>query len=480
MTLAELTDDPRFKNVPVPGLCFDSRVMKPGEIFFAIRGTSSDGHRHLEEVVKKRPVALVVESKEAVPKSFSGHLFITKNARALLDQWAAKFYGRPADQLFCVGVTGTNGKTTSVYMLEKILNQAGWPTGVMGTIDHHLGNKVWEASLTTPDPLTLQSRLQQFVQLGAKAAAFEVSSIAIDQNRVASIPFDVVLFTNFTRDHLDYHGSMESYFAAKQKLITEILPKSSKKTRFAVLNADDPAIANIEKTKMFYIWFGRQKGDYPFTVLEQNLSGSRFEVKGLEFSLATPGLHNIYNAVGAIAVALESKIPAASVQKALRAFSGAPGRLQSVPNSRGLHVFVDYAHTDDALSSVLKSLRDLMSEAKSAGSLWTVFGCGGDRDKGKRPLMAKVAVENSDHVVLTSDNPRSEDPLAIIQDCLSGVPQTKPHVEVDRRKAIAFALQSAREGDVILIAGKGHENYQILGQTKIPFSDVDMVREILG
>jgi UDP-N-acetylmuramoyl-L-alanyl-D-glutamate--2,6-diaminopimelate ligase len=480
MTLADLADDPRFSNVPVTGLCFDSRKMRVGDIFFAIRGTSTDGHQHLEAVVAKRPVALVVENKEAVPKSFVGHLFITKNSRALLDQWAAKFYGRPGDKLFCVGVTGTNGKTTSVYMLERIFNESGWLTGVLGTIDHHIGNKVWETSLTTPDPLTLQARLGSFVRLGAKAAAFEISSIAIDQKRMGSVPLDAVIFTNFSRDHLDYHGSMEKYFLAKQKLFTEILPSSTKKGRFAVLNADDAMVAKIEKSSAYYLWFGQETGDYPFKVVEQSMSGSRFEVLGKEYTLATPGLHNIYNAVGAIAVALETKFPEQAVRNALHGFTGAPGRLENVPNDRGLHVFVDYAHTDDALRSVLKSLRSLMQISKSYGKLWTVFGCGGDRDKGKRPLMARAAAENSDRVVVTSDNPRTEDPNAIIQDCLAGIQHERPHVEVDRKKAIAFALQSAKEGDVILIAGKGHENYQILGQTKIPFSDVEVVRESLN
>jgi UDP-N-acetylmuramoyl-L-alanyl-D-glutamate--2,6-diaminopimelate ligase len=480
MTLADLADDPRFKNVNVPGLCFDSRKMQTGEIFFAIRGTAVDGHKYLEEVCRKRPVAIVVENKEMVPKSYTGHLFITKNSRALLDLWAAKFFGRPGDSLLCIGVTGTNGKTTTVYMLEKILTGAGWPTGVMGTIDHHMGKKVWETELTTPDPLTMQFRLKEFVRMGAKAAAFEMSSIAIDQNRASSIPFDAAIFTNFSRDHLDYHGNMDKYFQAKLKLFTEVLLRSTKKKRFAVLNADNAMIASMPKKSGAYcIWFGQGKGDYPFKVLEQSMAGSTFEVKGKEYSIATPGVHNVYNAVGAIVTAIESNVSWESVQKSLHTFTGAPGRLESVPNNKGLHIFVDYAHTDDALRSVLESLRGLMKSSNSNGRIWTVFGCGGDRDKGKRPLMAKAAMENSSHVILTSDNPRNEDPNAIIQDCIAGIPYDRPHIEVDRKKAIAFALQTAKEGDVILIAGKGHENYQILGDTKIPFSDVEVVRESL-
>jgi len=480
MTLGDFTNDSQHAQILVAGLCFDSRKIKADEVFFAIRGHSSDGHQHLSEVAGKNPSALVVEDSKLVPTEFRGPVIVVKNARAALDNWAAKFFGFPAEKLFCVGVTGTNGKTTSVYMLEKIFNQAGRLTGVLGTIDHHLGSKVWETSLTTPDALTLQSRLREFVDAGAKVAAFEVSSIAIDQNRTASVPFDAAIFTNFTRDHLDYHGSMEKYFAAKEKLFTELLAESSKSKPFGVLNIDDPSVAKIGKSKAKYVSFGHGQGDYGFKILSQDLSGTRFEVKGQKFDLATPGLHNVYNAVGAIAVAHEAGVAWTDIQKALSEFSGAPGRLERVKNSRGLNVFIDYAHTDDALRSVLLSLRKLMQESNAKGQLWTIFGCGGDRDKGKRPLMAQAAVENSDRVVLTSDNPRTEDPNQILKDCLLGIPKASPHVEVDRKKAIAFALQTAKEGDVILIAGKGHENYQIIGQTKYPFSDVEVVRELLS
>lgn len=480
MTLDNFTRDPRHSDIQVKGLCCDSRVLRADEVFFAIRGHSSDGHIYLDEVVLKDPAALVVESKTDVPRYFTGPVIVVPNSRAALDQWSAQFYDYPAKKLFCIGVTGTNGKTTSCYMLERIFNLNGWPTGVLGTIDHHFGRRVWETSLTTPDPITLHSRLRDFLNLGAKAAAFEVSSIAIEQNRATSIPFDAALFTNFSRDHLDYHNSMEQYFLAKQRLFSELLSSSMKKNPFAVLNADDPMIAKIKPSKARYVWFGQDTGDYSFRITSQSMSESRFEVNGQDFSIATPGLHNVYNAVGALAIGHEAGIPWSNMQKALSQFTGAPGRLENVENSRGLHVFVDYAHTDEALHSVLASLRNLMKHAKAKGKLWTVFGCGGDRDRGKRPLMAKVANENSDHVVLTSDNPRTEDPEEIVKDCLKGIPKGAVHVEVDRKKAIAYALQTAKEGDVILIAGKGHENYQILGQEKVLFSDVKVVREFLN
>lgn len=466
---------PGLPDITIRSLCFDSRKVEPGDVFFAIPGFSSDGHDHLNEVIKKNPAALVVENPERVPKEFLGPVIKVSNARRALDQWASRFNNQPGDELFCIGVTGTNGKTTSVYMIEAIFNSAGRPTGVMGTIDHHLGSKQWPTSLTTPDPITIQARLREFVNLGAKVAAFEVSSIALDQERVSSIPFDVGLFTNFTRDHLDYHGTMEKYFAAKKLLFEKWLPVS-KKQAYGVLNADDSTIAGFDPP-VTTVRFGQKKCEYQFEVLSSDLRGSRFRLKEFVFELATPGTHNVYNAVGALAVALEAGVTKEVAAQALSRFHGAPGRLETVPNQKGLHIFVDYAHTDDALKSVLQALRNLMK--RDAGALWVVFGCGGDRDRGKRPLMMKAASSSADRVVLTSDNPRTEDPDAIIRDCLKDFSGVRPHIEVDRKKAIAFTLQSAREGDVILVAGKGHEDYQIVGDTKFPFSDVSVIKELL-
>jgi UDP-N-acetylmuramoyl-L-alanyl-D-glutamate--2,6-diaminopimelate ligase len=484
MKLSQLSGEPSpdFDKIEISELCFDSREVKPGSVFFAIRGHAQDGHEHLAQVIAKIPAAIVVEDENKVPSHFRGPIFKVKNSRQCLDLWSSRFFESPGEGLFCVGVTGTNGKTTTVYMLEAILGVCGWPTGVLGTIDHHFGAKKWESSLTTPDPIVLQSRLREFCKLGARAAAFEVSSIATDQDRISSVPFDAAIFTNFTRDHLDYHGSMENYFASKLKLFNQILPHSSKDNIFAVINGDDPEIRKIAiKDKVRRVSFGQRECDHVFKILESSLSGTRFEVNGKHIvHLATPGLHNVYNAMGALVVALEKGCEVEAVTRALAQFHGAPGRLEAIPNQRGLHIFVDYAHTDDALHSVAASLKKLMRSTEVKGDLWTVFGCGGDRDRGKRPLMMKAAIGNSDRVVLTSDNPRTENPQSIINDCLQGSHAKKNvHVESDRKKAIAFALQTAKEGDVILIAGKGHENYQIIGQTKFPFSDVEVVKEIL-
>ena len=468
----------------------DSRAVKAGTVFVAIRGGSGDGHAHLAAAVRQGAVALVVEDETGIPADYTGALVKVPSTRQALDLIAQRFFGEPAKQLFCVGVTGTNGKTTITYMLEAIFTKFGWPTGVMGTIDHHLKDKKWPSALTTPDPLTLQRRLKQFVALGAQAAAFEVSSHALMQHRADSLPFAVGIFTNFTRDHLDYHGTMENYFAAKERLFSELLGRHPG-VNVAVLNADDPAVRQVRVGEgVMTWWYGGgvdHPADFSFRPLKQDMNGTLFHLVtprgNTEIHLPCTGLHNVYNAVAATAAALAAGVSLATVQEALAQFRGAPGRLERVNNSRGLHIFVDYAHTDDALATVLKALTQVRTQAAHAGKIITVFGCGGDRDRGKRPLMAKAAASYSDALVITSDNPRTENPDAIIEQIKSGVPSDwtgELTVEPDRRKALSVALQMSAEGDVILIAGKGHEDYQIIGDKKLSFSDINVVTELLN
>lgn len=464
----------------------DSRQAGPGKVFVAIRGTSSDGHQFIPQVAASNVAALVVEDENQIPKNFRGAIVKVSSSRQALERLATRFFGEPAKNLFCVGVTGTNGKTTVTYMVEKILNRFNMPTGVIGTIDHHLLNRKWESQLTTPDPLTLHQRLREFVDMGAKAAAFEVSSHALSQSRAESLPFRVGVFTNFTRDHLDYHQTMENYFAAKERLFYELLGRNE--ASFAVLNGDDPWIRKTRVDKnVTPWWFGKSHADFQFQIVKENLDGSVFYLKTpqgeTEVHLPCTGEHNVYNAVAAIAASVAAGCPLQTAGEALAGFFGAPGRLEKVPNGRGLHIFVDYAHTDDAVRTVLRALKNLRDQAHDGSRIITVFGCGGERDKGKRPLMAKAASENSDVVLITSDNPRSEDPGQIIRDIESGIPQGwngKLMIEADRKKALAQALQTARQDDVILIAGKGHEDYQIVGKQKLSFSDVNVVTELLN
>lgn len=463
----------------------DSRKVGPGVVFVAVRGTAADGHEYLESAAKAGALALVVEDDRGVPSDFKGAVVKVESTRAALEKLAERWNGHPARDLFCIGVTGTNGKTTITYMIETIFTRYGWPTGVIGTIDHHLGAEKWSSQLTTPDPLTLHKRLREFVDLGARAAAFEVSSHALDQHRADSLPFSVGIFTNFTRDHLDYHKTMENYFAAKERLFRELLGKQ--KTATAVLNGDDPW---IRKTKVHEgvqtWWYGQDGADFTFRILKQDLNGSLFHVStprgGAEIQLPCPGPHNVYNAVAALAATMAAGVSLNTAGEALSRFYGAPGRLEKVPNGRGLHIFVDYAHTDDALATVLKALSDVRAASNSAGRIVTVFGCGGDRDKGKRPLMARAAARFSDIVIVTSDNPRGENPETIVEEIGAGFSHDwkgQKVIEIDRRQALQRALQIAREGDVILVAGKGHEDYQIVGQQRLPFSDQLELQKLL-
>jgi UDP-N-acetylmuramoyl-L-alanyl-D-glutamate--2,6-diaminopimelate ligase len=473
----------------VKAVCFDSRKLEPGCVFVAIRGAKSDGHQFLAEASAKGAVALIVENAVGIPANFKGAVVKVSDSREALNKIAARFYGNPADELFCIGITGTNGKTTTTHMIEAILNEYGSSTGVIGTIDHHLGKHIWKTELTTPDPLSFQKRLREFKDLGAKAVAIEVSSIGLRQSRVDEVPFDVAIFSNLSRDHLDYHNDMEDYFQAKKKLFAELLKRSSKPHPRAVINADDEYGKRLINECGSSVWsYGEDaSAALRFEMLEQGFFGTRFRLRTpmgtQEFQIGMTGLHNVYNATSAIGAALSHGVSLATCAKALSELVGVKGRLESVPNSRGLYIFVDYAHTDGALETVLHYLNAIRKSTGLKNKIITVFGCGGDRDKGKRPLMMKAAAQGSDLVVVTSDNPRTENPDAIIADALKGVEASQLGQSVfqitDRREGIKKAVELAQPGDVILIAGKGHEDYQQIGTVKFPFSDVEVVKEIL-
>ncbi|HEX4922813.1 MAG TPA: UDP-N-acetylmuramoyl-L-alanyl-D-glutamate--2,6-diaminopimelate ligase, partial [Bdellovibrionales bacterium] len=365
----------------------------------------------------------------------------------------------------------------------------GLDTGVIGTINHHLRDKIWPTELTTPGSVELHGRLRDFADHGAKALAIEVSSHALSQHRGEYIDFDAAIFTNLTRDHLDYHSTMDEYFAAKAKLFTGLLPRSKKSRKAAVINSDDSygrQLAAIAKAPV--VTFGQSQSDFKFEILSEDFSGSQiqYDFRGSRHAVKVkiPCRYNVYNAAGALACVLALGLDAAKARSDLESFMGVKGRLERVVHGRKFHVFVDYAHTDDALTNVLDSLGAIRAKQAQKSRIITVFGCGGDRDKGKRPLMAQAAVRGSDFVVITSDNPRTEDPDKIIQDIVAGVPKTALGktvlTETLRRDAIETALEIAQDGDVVLIAGKGHEDYQIIGKQKYPFSDVEIVREILS
>jgi UDP-N-acetylmuramoyl-L-alanyl-D-glutamate--2,6-diaminopimelate ligase len=470
----------------VQDLISDSRKAQPGCVFVAIRGHQVDSHDFLSTVAAQGAAALIVENKKKVPADFQGVVIEVKNSREALELLASRFNDEPSRKLLVFGVTGTNGKTSSTYMLEHICNLCGFSTGVIGTIDHHLRERVWPTSTTTPGPLELQSRLREMRELGAKVLAMEVSSHALSQNRVDSVHFNTVLFTNLTQDHLDYHQSMAGYFDAKQRLFTDLLWKSAKVPQFAIVNVDDRYGRRLRVAGHAEIWtYGKNKNaDFRFQVEKSEFSRTQFELRTPFGSrsgiIPLCGEHNVYNAVGVIASCAALGIPVAYSLEALASFNGVPGRLQTVTNKRNIHVMIDYAHTPHALENALQAIRKVRSESNLPAKIITVFGCGGDRDKGKRPIMGGIAEKLSDLVIVTSDNPRMENPMAIISDILTGFKNTKPFIESDRRKAIALAVTEAREGDVILIAGKGHEDYQIVGKDKVHFSDIEVAKEILA
>lgn len=481
------TSNYTLSEAEVSGVFNDARLVVPGSVFVAIRGSKLDGHSFLGDAVAKGAAALVVEDKAKVPAGYAGFVWQTENSRETLDLLASRYYLDPGQELFCVGVTGTNGKTSVTYMTEAILNAGKIPTGVIGTVNHHLLDKVWPSEMTTPDPVFLQKRLREFRDDGAMAVAMEVSSHALDQKRVDSVPFNTVIFTNLTRDHLDYHETMDQYFEAKQRLFTDLLWKTEKSPCYAIVNTADKYGRRLKVADPAVLWtYGSKDSDIRYEILKMDFALTHFKVQTPmgegEIRLPMSGTHNVMNALAALGAGLSAGIPLEICISALDSFTGVPGRLQSVPNKQDLAVFVDYAHSPDALENVLTALTKVRENLNSPAKIWTVFGCGGDRDKGKRPLMAQMALRFSDHVVITSDNPRTEDPQSIINDILVGVAgadKSKATVYIDRKEAIHQTIKRAQPGDVVLIAGKGHEDYQIIGKEKFPFSDVKVAEDAL-
>jgi UDP-N-acetylmuramoyl-L-alanyl-D-glutamate--2,6-diaminopimelate ligase len=480
----------------VTGLTYDSRRVSAGEVFFAIPGEKVDGHRFIPQALKSGAAGIVVAHREAWPP---GTTWIrTKDVRRAMGLWGAHFFGRPSQRMKLVGVTGTNGKTTVSYLVESILSAAGLKPGVIGTVNYRYGGQQVPSHHTTPESLELQSLIAEMEKAGAESVAMEVSSHALVQDRVRGIDFDVGLFTNLSRDHLDYHADMEAYFSAKRRLFTDYLKVSVKPNKAAVVFGQDAKGRELLKQIAalgFDIWsYGedREWDVHPMSV-QSDVAGLRGQLavrsRPLDFTSPLIGAANLQNIMGAVAVGAALNLPADAISEGIEQLRSVPGRLEKVENRLGISVLVDYAHTPDALEKVLGAVRPL-----AQGRVLTVFGCGGDRDRGKRPLMGATAAALSDLLVVTSDNPRTEDPLRIIADIEDGIKKTglkrigdpNPQhqrgywVEKDRRAAIRMGLQAARRGDLVLIAGKGHEDYQILGSQKIHFDDREVAQEELS
>ena len=462
---------------------YDSRRVKPGCLFVAMRGESSDGNGFIDQAISAGAVAVVTDS--AAEKARPGVAWaVVPNGRRALARISANFYKKPAERIAITGITGTNGKSTTAFLVESILAAAGRKSALIGTIEYHVAGKVLPAPHTTPEALELNRIFSEALGNGATDAVMEVSSHALAQERVFGVPFDVAVFTNLTRDHLDYHKTMEEYFAAKRVLFEGC---GTDVPRAVVTNLDDDAGVRIaefsRKRSAVVLKYGWDRGDLHAEKAEITTRGTRFDLVTPEETIAVfsalIGRVNVYNILAAAGAGYARGCPVQAIAKGIDRLACVPGRFERVDCGQPFTVVVDYAHTDDALRNLTALGRELVSAAK--GRVLTVFGCGGDRDRKKRPLMGEAAGRGSDFVVLTSDNPRSEDPLAIINDAVVGLQKTgvKYSVEADRRKAIALAIGEARPGDIVLLAGKGHEKVQVTREGAAPFDDLEVARGAL-
>lgn len=506
-------------DVEIEGIACDSRLVRERFLFAAVPGERVDGHLFIPDAIHRGATAVLCEPLPGIKAASSGTAvgqngatadvtwICVSGTRRALAQAAASFHASPSKSLGLVGITGTNGKTTVCHLTRHILQEAGFPCGMIGTITYQMGDEVIPAERTTPDPVQLNSLLAKMRATGCRYAVMEVSSHSLQQRRVESLDFDVAVFTNLTRDHLDYHGSVDNYLRAKALLFESLSPQQKNGfPRCAVVCVDQPEGAYIAtRTAVRVVTYGLSRGA---DVTAENL---RLHHHGSSFTACTPwgnfdvasvllGRHNVLNVLAAAAVGLSQGVTTAAIQQAVATMSPVAGRLEFIPNTRGCNVVVDYAHTDDALSNVLHALKEITD-----GRLIVVFGCGGDRDRGKRRKMGEVVNRLGDVAVVTSDNPRSEDPLEIIGEILSGfrlpiadsgpqheerpdqseIRNPRPEigsclVEPDRRKAIAAAISMAAKGDTVLIAGKGHETYQEFKDHRIHFDDREIARELVA
>jgi UDP-N-acetylmuramoyl-L-alanyl-D-glutamate--2,6-diaminopimelate ligase len=457
-----------------------SAQVEPGEVFVALPGTRHDGTLYIDQALERGAAYIVANNVNRWAHDLSAEFLVHPSPRQALGELAAARFGTGRAAMKVVGITGTNGKTTTCYLIEHLVNSVGTKVGVIGTVNVRWPGHCYDIGMTTPDCWTVHEFLARMREDGVEVVCMEVSSHALDQERVAGIDFDLAVFTNLTQDHLDYHHDMESYFLAKARLFQE----TDKGVPFGIINADDPYGKRLLQESTYCMGYSLETGERDNWLVGELASCSR---RGLELDMtrdharwslpsALVGRHNGMNLLAAQAVGLALGLPVEAMQ-ALKTFTGVPGRLQRVVNPRDLDIFVDYAHTPDALEKVCQALRDL-----DFHRLHVVFGCGGDRDPSKRPLMGAAVAAHADVAIVTSDNPRHEDPETIIDQILPGMDGLSATVirEVDRRRAIARAIETMDSGDALLIAGKGHETYQQIEDSKFPFDDVRVVEELVG
>ena len=472
-------------DVEVQSIQYDSRKVAPGDCFVAVRGTGTDGHRFIDNAIRKGAKVVVLEDDTVLPDAFFMHAAVVKvvvpDSRKALALMAANYFGHPSKSLRMVGVTGTNGKTTTTHIIKSIFEAAGWKTGLIGTIEYKVGDEIIPASHTTPESLELNELLARMVQVGCSSVSMEVSSHALHQSRVHALTSTAAAFTNLSQDHLDYHGTMEDYFKTKRNLFDTLEASSC-----AITNADDAwGLKMIEHAPVRRITYGiEMPADVHGTNVDLSINGTSFSIgygcEETEIRSDLVGRFNVYNILAAFSVGIALGVNKKVIRAGIANLRSVRGRFERIPTPDGWTVIIDYAHTPDALEKCLHTVHDVLPKS-NRGKIITVFGAGGDRDKTKRPLMGRVVGTLSDVVIVTSDNPRTEDPRQIMSDIVQGIPGGASVIqEIDRRRAIEQAVRQATTGDVVLVAGKGHEDYQVIGTEKLPFSDRDVIQELIG
>ena len=462
----------------IRGISYDSRQVKPGDLFICIPGLISDGHDFVEQAISQGAKALLVERNLPVTDDLT--VLLASGCRKAMPVIAANFFGRPSQDIKLIGVTGTNGKTTTTHLIKALLEEQGAKVGIMGTLYASFGEYTKTLSNTTPESVDIEEFINRVREQGGQCVVMEVSSHALDMGRVDEMCFHAAVFTNLTQDHLDYHQSMDKYKEAKLKLFTRISPDNG---QFSIINTDDPAAPEfIRASNQTSVTYGiEREADIKAVDLQSTLKGTRFKVvyrnSSFSVNMKLIGLFNVYNSLAAIAFALREEIPVDVIKSALAKVAGVPGRFEQVDCGQDFTVVVDYAHTPDGLENILRTGREILENR-----MITVFGCGGDRDKTKRPLMGKIAARYSDFCIVTSDNPRSEEPESIIDDIIPGLEAiANSHYAkiVDRREAIHQAICLAKKGDLVIIAGKGHETYQLVKDQVLHFDDREVAAEYL-
>ncbi|PAV29912.1 UDP-N-acetylmuramoyl-L-alanyl-D-glutamate--2,6-diaminopimelate ligase [Virgibacillus profundi] len=486
MKLSELFSDiPNYQttnaieNIEIDAIEMDSQKVKSGSLFVCISGFTVDGHNYVEQAITNGAVAIVAEKniKTSVP------VVIVSDTSRILAMISAKFYNHPTAKIPLIGVTGTNGKTTVTYLLETIYNEYQMKTGVIGTIQMKIDKKTYPVSNTTPDALSLQKSFHLMLEQGVELAIMEVSSHALDLGRVFGCDFDIAVFTNLTQDHLDYHKNIDDYLHAKSLLFAQLgNTYDDRDQKFAIINGDDPSSDLIKRSTAQHVITYACKNEAQIMAADITINAN-----GTSFKLITPdesikinskliGMFNVYNMLAASAAAIAGKIPLNCIKKALESIKGVSGRFESISQDQSFAVIVDYAHTPDSLKNVLQTIKEF-----AKGKIYVIVGCGGDRDRSKRPLMAAIALRYADHALFTSDNPRTENPESILADMTTGLEDFKNKYEVtsDRKRAIYQAINRAKKDDIILIAGKGHETYQQIGNIKYDFDDRLIAKEAI-